>query len=104
MFASARAVREQVVARQVRQRPEPLALAPGDQPSQVSQIGAPRVRRAAGAIAQEEDHRMGIVGHPEGVRDHLRIDEAARPREPSAGGAGGPIDIGGAGARRFEGH
>ena len=63
------AVGEQVVTREVRQRPEPLALAPGDQAPQVREVGAPRVRRAARAIAQEEDHGLGIVGDAEGVGD-----------------------------------
>jgi hypothetical protein len=74
-----------------------------------SEIRAPRVRRAAGAIAQEEDHRLGIVGHAESVRDHRRIDEATRPREPAAGGSrGDAVDtcrmsvMGREGSGRFE--
>jgi hypothetical protein len=66
---------------------------------------------AACSIRNRRSPQIGlvIVGDTEGVRDHRRIDEATRPREPSTGassdadGIGGDIgDMRDSGVRRFE--
>jgi hypothetical protein len=61
------AVRDQVVAGQVGQRTQVFALTPADQPPQLVRIGAPRMRRARRALAQEEGERVRVVGRPERI-------------------------------------
>ena len=65
---------------------------------QVTEVGAQRVRRTARAIAQEQDRRLGVVGHPRRIRDRdgltkrpARVRRRGVPwralRRPAGGGA-----------------
>jgi hypothetical protein len=59
-----------------------VRAAPAHQAAQFGAIGAQRVGRAPGSVAQEERQRLCIVGGAERVGRRVRLGEAAGAREP----------------------
>ena len=76
------AIGEQMLARQVGQRPVPVRVAPGDQATQFGAVGAQGMRGAPGAVAQKERQRLGVVAGAQRVGDRIGLREASGTGQP----------------------